>query len=56
MGKGAMTWGGGVNSIWVLDPGNGVCGFAAPQLGLPADVAKATELKTVFTREIKNLK
>ncbi|KAK5168670.1 uncharacterized protein LTR77_005979 [Saxophila tyrrhenica] len=55
LGKGAMTWGGGMNSCWVLDPERGVCGFVAPQMGLPADVGKARELKWVFRSELRGV-
>lgn len=54
LGKGAMTWGGGCNSAWFIDRENGVCGFAAPQMGIPADSDKALELKKAFRREMKN--
>ncbi len=53
MGKGALAWGGGINSAWNLDPERGVCGFVAPQLGLPADVMKAKQLKDAFRLGVK---
>ncbi|MCJ1441404.1 MAG: hypothetical protein MMC23_001890 [Stictis urceolatum] len=35
LAKGSLTWGGGHNSAWFVDPKNGTCGFAAPQFGMP---------------------
>lgn len=48
MGKGSLAWGGGLNTVWFMDPSNGVCGFASPQLGLPADGEFALVLKDGF--------
>lgn len=53
LGKGSLTWGGGVNSAWFIDRANGVCGFAAPQMGMPPQMHKAMELKKVFRKEMK---
>ncbi|MCJ1442343.1 MAG: hypothetical protein MMC23_002837 [Stictis urceolatum] len=52
LGLGSLTWGGGINSAWFIDPKNGTCGFAAPQLGMPPNADKATELKAVFRSEL----
>lgn len=54
MGRHTITWGGGCNSAWFIDPVNGVCGFLSLQLGLPPDTEKALELKGHFRRELKN--
>ncbi|KAF2721251.1 beta-lactamase/transpeptidase-like protein [Polychaeton citri CBS 116435] len=52
MGRRSLTWAGGVNSAWLLDPTRDVCGFVCPQLGLPPDVEYAIVLKTLFRTEI----
>lgn len=54
IGKGTLQWGGGANSSWFIDPQNGICGFASPQLGLPSDPAKGLELKAVFKKHLKD--
>jgi CubicO group peptidase (beta-lactamase class C family) len=53
LGKGTITWGGGVNSAWFIDPTIEICGFVCPQLGIPADTAKGMELKAVFRKHLK---
>lgn len=53
MGKGSLAWGGGLNTVWFMDPANGICGFASPQLGLPADGMLALQLKDGFRRGLK---
>lgn len=53
MGKGSLAWGGGMNTVWFMDPANGVCGFASPQLGLPADAEFALVLKGGFRRGLQ---
>lgn len=54
MGRHTITWGGGCNSAWFIDPTNGVCGFLSLQLGLPPNIEKALELKGHFKRELRN--
>ena len=53
MGAGSLAWGGGLNTVWFMDPKNGVCGFASPQMGLPADGQFALVLKDAFRRGLK---
>ena len=53
LGNGSLTWGGGCNTTWFIDPANGICGFASLQLGLPPNVEKALELKGVFKTGLK---
>ena len=53
MGKGSLAWGGGLNTVWYMDPANGVCGFGSPQMGLPADGQFALTLKDGFRRGLK---
>lgn len=53
LGKGSLGWGGGLNTVWFMDPSNGIAGFASPQLGLPPDMAKATVLKDGFRSGLK---
>lgn len=53
LGTNSITWGGGCNSAWFIDPENGVCGFAGLQLGIPPNIAKAMELKGVFRKEMR---
>lgn len=53
MGKGSLAWGGGMNTVWFMDPSNGICGFGSPQLGLPADGEFALQLKEGFRRGLK---
>jgi CubicO group peptidase (beta-lactamase class C family) len=53
LGKGTITWGGGCNSAWFIDPENEICGFVCPQLGIPPDTGKAIELKAVFRKYLK---
>lgn len=53
MGMGSLAWGGGVNTVWFVDRTNGFCGFASPQLGLPADGEFALKLKDGFRRGLK---
>ncbi|RSH83853.1 hypothetical protein EHS25_005468 [Saitozyma podzolica] len=48
LGKGAMIWGWGHNTVWFIDPTNGVCGIASPQLLMPGDISVATQLKSAF--------
>jgi CubicO group peptidase (beta-lactamase class C family) len=52
LGKGALLWGGGINSAWVIDPASETCGIIVPQLGLPADMQTALELKAVFRKDL----
>lgn len=53
MGRGSLAWGGGLNTVWFMDPQNGICGIASPQLGLPADGQFALKLKDAFRRGLK---
>ena len=53
MGKGSLAWGGGMNTVWFMDPSNGICGFASPQMGLPANAGLALKLKDGFRRGLK---
>ncbi|KAJ3039025.1 hypothetical protein HDV00_012713 [Rhizophlyctis rosea] len=45
LGKGSLLWGGGHNTVWFIDPTNGICGIASPQLKMPTDAKLAMELK-----------
>ena len=53
LGKGSLAWGGGINSAWLMDPSRGICGFVAPQLGLPSFAMTAKVLKNVFRSGLK---
>ncbi|KAL1753814.1 beta-lactamase/transpeptidase-like protein [Schizophyllum commune] len=48
LGEGALLWGGGCTTLWIIDPKNGVCGFASPVLHTPTDVALAGRLRAAF--------
>lgn len=54
LGANSITWGGGCNTAWFIDPDNGVSGFASLQLGIPPDIEKALELKGVFRKQLKD--
>ena len=53
LGKGSLVWGGGINTGWLIDRVNGVCGIVSPQLGLPPDMATGMKLKKLFRKELK---
>lgn len=53
LGANSITWGGGCNSAWFIDPENGVCGFASLQLGIPPNIEKGMELKGIFRKQMK---
>ena len=55
LGKGSITWGGGINSAWFIDPSNEICGFVCPQLGIPADIATGMELKAEFRKHLNEV-
>ena len=54
LGEGTITWGGGCNSAWFIDPTNEICGLVCPQLGIPPDIGKAMELKAVFRKYLQD--
>jgi CubicO group peptidase (beta-lactamase class C family) len=54
-GKGTLTWGGGINTAWFIDPTNEIAGFLSLQLGISADAEKGLELKAVFSRGLKEV-
>ena len=55
LGKGTLTWGGGVNTAWFVDPTNEIAGFMSLQLGIPADAEKGLELKALFRKGLKEV-
>ncbi|KAI4522403.1 beta-lactamase/transpeptidase-like protein [Schizophyllum commune Loenen D] len=52
LGMGALIWGGGHNTAWFIDPKNGVCGIASPQMRMPTDVPLAMQLKAAFRKNL----
>ncbi|ORY09852.1 beta-lactamase/transpeptidase-like protein [Clohesyomyces aquaticus] len=54
-GSNTLAWGGGLNLIWFIDRGNGLCALGAPQLGLPINYEAAARLKHIFRRGIYDM-